>query len=137
MGVDKEPTTALQGGISHGKTVVGIWNLHVRITREDQQWFAQGFEIDNAACGTSQKDVKKKFQDGMAATIHEHLKLFGTIEGFLTPAPAVAWLELKKTPGKQHTYTQIGIHKLFPDQSVQDVFPFDGIEYRESELLYA
>ena len=85
MGVDKEPTTALQGGISHGKTVVGIWNLHVRITREDQQWFAQGFEIDYAACGTSQEDVKKKFQDGMAATIHEHLKLFGTIEGFSYP----------------------------------------------------
>ena len=109
----------------------------MRITREDQQWFAQGYEIDYAACGSSQEDVKKRFQDGMAATIHEHLKLFGTIVGFLVPAPVGAWQELKKAPGKQHTYSQIRIHELFPEQSMQDVFPFDGIEYRESEMINA
>ena len=135
--MEKGPTTALQGEISESTTVVGIWNLHVRITCESQQWFAQGYEIDYAACGSSQEDVKKRFQDGIAATIHEHLKLFGTIEGFLSPAPAGAWQELKKVPGKQHAYSHVGIHELFPDQSVQDLFPFDGIEYREPELLNA
>ena len=60
MGMEKEPTTALQGETLQGKTVVGIWNLHVQITREDQQWFAQGYEIDYAACGSSQEDVKNK-----------------------------------------------------------------------------
>ena len=133
-----EPTMAMQGEVSQGTAVVGIWNLHVRITFENKQWFAQAYEIDYAACGSSFDDVKQRFQAGLAATVHEHLVVFGTIKNLLSPSPADVWQDLQKVPGaEQHTYSQVGVHELFPDQDLQAAFPFDGIEYRSPELARA
>ena len=127
-----KPTMAVQDKVSVGTTIVGIWNLHVAITCDDRDWFAQGYEIDYAACGTSLDDVKKRFQNGLAATIHEHLTLFGTIESLLVPAPPEAWKTL--AGAAQHTYSQVRAHELFPDQEMLAAFPFSGIEYSSAEL---
>lgn len=127
----KSPTLYVEGETPDGKAVVGVWNLHVRIATDDDCWFAQGFEIDYSAQGDSLADVKARFQHGLGATIHEHLKLFGTAEGILKPAPPEVWKELVKAPGSAHTHSQIGIHELFEDQDVIESFPFHGIEYQE------
>src|ERR1039458_1707330 len=78
----KLSTTAFHGvshdGIHH---VVGIGNLRVVIVPDGDFWFAQGLEIDYAVQGASEKDAKKKFEDGLEHTIEEHLKIHGTIEG--------------------------------------------------------
>ena len=95
-----KPTVYVEGETPDGKAVVGVWNLHVRIATDDDCWFAQGFEIDFAAQGDSLADVKARFQHGLTATIHEHLKLFGTAEGILKPAPPEVWKELVKAPAK-------------------------------------
>lgn len=125
-----DSTMALQGETLDGTMLVGIWNLHVRITCEDGHWFAQAYEIDYAACGSSLEDVKQRFQSGLATTVHEHLTLFGTIENLLTPAPIAVWHELKNVPrATQHSFSQIGKHELFTDLDSQAAFPFNGIEY--------
>ena len=134
-----KPTMAMQSETSDGSTVVGVWNLHVRITCEDGQWFAQGFEIDYAACGSSEEDVKNRFQNGFVATVHEHLTLFGGIDKLLNPVPGDIWQDLRKVSGAtQHRYSHIGVHELFSEQDdVLAAFPFDGIEYSTPESAAA
>ncbi len=102
-------------------TLVGIWNLHVMVTTDDGSFFAQAFEIDYAAQGGSLDEVKHNFESGLCDTIHEHLKVFGSIESMIQPAPAEVWQELAKVtvPEMQHEYSQVSLHYL----------PFKNIEY--------
>ena len=101
---------------------VGIWNLHVIVTHDDGSWFAQAAEIDYAAQGESLDDVKTRFQDGLCATIHEHLKVYGHIDHFIQPAPADVWKEVLKAEPDHHEYSQVSFH-MVPS------LPFKGIEY--------
>lgn len=114
------------GGVVAAAAV--LWNLHVRITRDDEHWFAQGYEIDYAAEGDSLDDVKLRFQCGLSATIQEHLKIFGTAAKLLMPSPAEVWQALNKSPGSSHTYNQVGAYK-FDDPSIQASLPYSAIEY--------
>ena len=88
----------------HGKTndgknhVVGIGNLRAVIVQDNAHWFAQGLEIDYAAEGSSLDDVKKQFEDGLLATVEQHLKTYGGIEHLLCVAPSEAWAPLLKDP---------------------------------------
>jgi len=70
--------------------------LRVMITRDGSGWFAQGLEIDYAAGGNSIEDVKGRFQRGLEATIHEHLKVFGSIEHLMKLAPSEEWQSYTK-----------------------------------------
>lgn len=74
--------------------VVHIGNLRVLIVNDDSSWFANGLEIDYAAQGSSLKDVKHRFERGLAATIDQHLKVYGSIDRILKPAPEDVWVEL-------------------------------------------
>lgn len=121
-------TLYVEGEIDSGQMAVGLWNLHVRITNDADYWFAQGYEIDYAAEGSSLEDVKTRFQCGLSATIHEHLKIHGTAEKLLTPAPQEAWQALRDAPGSRHTYSQQGIY-TFMDPSIMDSLPYPAIEY--------
>lgn len=115
----------------HGKTddggthLVGIGNLRVIITNENESWFAQGLEIDYAAQGVSLEDVKKRFGQGLHATIKENLKLFGTIENLLHAAPHDVWVELWKCGKEFKRYTQIAVHEIPTEAQL----PFQKIEY--------
>jgi hypothetical protein len=118
---------AIKGSKNHSgeatKNVgVGIWNLHVMITNDDGSWFAQAFEIDYAAQGSTLDDVKARFETGLYATIDEHLKVFGGLKQLVQPAPPEVWQELLETCNEEHQfeYSQISVHKL----------PFKNIEYR-------
>src|SRR5689334_16646461 len=108
--------------------VVGIGNLRVVIVPDGESWFAQGLEIDYAVQGTSESDVKKKFEYGLKATVEEHLMIHGTIENLLKVAPPDEWKEFLGDPsGRRKLYSQVTSHVL------QGVLPFDGIHYLVAE----
>jgi hypothetical protein len=109
---------------------VGIWNLRVLIVPDGRFWFAQGFEIDYGVQGDSVADVKKKFEEGLRATIHHHLRIFGAIDHMLKVAPNEEWLDLWKTSKAQEKrYSQISMHEVMTQRA--NVLPFKNIEYTE------
>lgn len=105
--------------------VVGIGNLRVIIVPEGNFWFAQGLEIDYAAQGTSKADVKKEFEDGLMATVEQHLRMYGTIEKVLKVAPPEVWNDFLYDPNAiRNFYSQVSHHQI-------EALPFTGIEYIE------
>ena len=82
-----------------------IDSLRVVLTKDGDQWFAQGLEVDYAAAGSSQDDVKSRFEQGLAATVREHLKVYGSVEKVLRVAPQSAW-NLWLTHGESYKFTQ-------------------------------
>jgi hypothetical protein len=113
--------------------IVGIGNLRVIIVQDESCWFAQGLEIDYAAQGKSLDDVRTQFEEGLCRTIHEHLRVYGTIINFLKPAPREIWQELlyDKLAGINR-HSQISWHEKFPSKSVPNL-PFEGINYIQQE----
>ena len=89
---------------------VGIWNLHVMVTRDGDLWIAQGLEIDHVAQGSSSAEVKQLFQEGFLATINEHLKRFNSIEGMLVGAPREVLLEFDDLALRPLLYTHVSLH---------------------------
>jgi hypothetical protein len=117
-------TVAIQAKDPNGtRHAVGLWNLHVLIVPDGRFWFAQGLEIDFAVQGDSVADAKKQFENGLEATIHHHIRIFGDIQKLLHVAPNEVWLDLWNTAKAQHkSYSQVSIH---------DLTPFHQIEYAE------
>lgn len=108
----KKSLTATAIHETDGEThIVGIGNLRVIICKDGTGWFAQGLEIDYAASGESIADVKKNFQNGLRGTIDLHLKINGTIEKFLSPAPREVWKDLYWSNGRQYRFTQVSLHE--------------------------
>jgi hypothetical protein len=104
---------------------VGIWNLHVLVTNDDGSWFAQAAEIDYAAEGDSLNDVKQRFEEGLCATIHQHLKVYGHLDHMIQPAPREVWQELLKAtaPTMQQEYSQVSFHLLRFTQVEYTILP--------------
>ena len=70
------------------------------------------------------EDAQENFQDGLSATIHERLRVYGTIRGMLRIAPQEAWDLLLKADAKPHPVRQVSF------QAVEDVpLPFDNIQF--------
>src|SRR6476660_3872107 len=115
---------ALHGTTKDGTNIVGIGNIRVFITPDENNGFAQALEIDYAAQGNSLEDVKKSFADGFCATIHEHLKIFGNIEKLLKPAPPEVWAEVFGSGSKLRLYSQLSFHKNLPS-----MLPFSGVDF--------
>lgn len=67
--------------------VVGIGNLRVAIESDGKSWTAQGLEIDYIAQGSDLEDAKKQFEDGLACTIHQHLRIYGNIDSYCRLRP--------------------------------------------------
>ena len=124
-------TSAMAFHNKNGDThVVGIGNLRVIICKDiDGVWFAQGLEVDYAANGHSVKEVKKNFEEGLAATLDLHIKAYNQIELFLNPAPASVWKELWKA-GRHFEYSQISMHA---DLAKSLGCVFDGVTYIETK----
>jgi hypothetical protein len=127
----KKPKAAIafQAKIKDGPSFVGIGNLRVVIMQDDDSWFAQGLEIDYVAQGKTIEDVKKHFENGLEATVDEHLRIFGSIENLLKVAPQEIWNEmfLGGTTNKRYRYSQLTIHSF--EESLKKSLPFDGIQY--------
>ena len=87
---DKMSTLHLKNGDTH---VVGLNALRVLLVKDGNDWFAQGLEVDYFAGGSSVDEAKKNFEDGLAKTIHEHLRMHGNLEKLLQVAPQSVWSE--------------------------------------------
>ena len=125
-------TTAFQGSDYRGSHVVGMWDLHVVIVPDGNHWFAQGLEIDYAAEGDSLEDARVRFQSGLAATVHEHLKVNGGIDGLLRVAPQEAWDLAFAASAKPHEFSQVATHQI-SDQS-EPILPFRGIQFIQQQV---
>jgi len=129
---------AFEGKNKDGNTdVVGVGNLRVFIVQEDGMWFAQALEIDYAAQGSTLEDVKSNFEQGFCATIHENLRVYGTIENILKPAPQSIWKELlyDVTVDNKLRFFHVSTHK-FPEK-IQQALPFEAISYVQPPELAA
>ena len=108
---------------------VAIWNLSVLIVPDGDFWFAQGLEINYGAQGTSVEDAQTNFQEGLLATICQHLKVHGNIERLLKFAPSDILVEAAKNKSLIQRFAQVSFHEI-ADSHVQGLLPFDGIDYR-------
>jgi len=95
---------------------------------DDGSWFAQGLEIDLCAQGSSLADVKTRFENGLCATIHEHLKTYGDIKGVLQVAPQEVWDEFFAAKPQTSLYSQVSLHEF------HEALQFSGIEYYEKAV---
>lgn len=124
--------------MSDGNTHVGVKSLRVVLSHDETGWFAQGLEIDYAAAGSSMADARSNFVNGLALTVHEHLKLYGDIGKLLRVAPAEAWKSFFEAPADaiKATYSTISAHQLLERISssktadkIASTFPFEKIEF--------
>lgn len=122
----RKVTAAFHGKSKDGsKSVFGILNLRVVITPDGDNWFAQGLEIDYASSGTTPDDVRSRFEAGLAATVHEHLKIYGSVERILKVAPPEVWKEMYSLASGEHfRFSQISFHR-----ELKEALPFHGIDY--------
>ncbi|MGA2742248.1 MAG: hypothetical protein ABSG65_33015 [Bryobacteraceae bacterium] len=99
------------------------------------RWITLPLQVDYAASGSSVEDAKVQFQNGLRATIHHNLRMFGTIENILKVAPNEEWLKLWHTAKGQHkVYSQVSFHELVKDMGISEELPFTTINYTEVRL---
>lgn len=123
-------TATFHGADEAESHVDGILDLRVVIVPDGSAWFAQGLDIDYAVQGETLDDAKSKFQSGLAATVDEHVKAFGTIKGVLRVAPQEAWDLMYAAPARSLRYSRL-TERQIPKGS-DSVLPFRGIQFIES-----
>jgi len=112
---------------------IAISNLHVLIVPEGKGYFAQAFEIDYGVQGSSVEEVKKRFEEGLAVTLHHNIDIFGTIRNILRPNPD--WYTLKEqTEGSEYDFSCTQWSKVSPIVAT-DMFKF--IEYQSVRAIAA
>ena len=110
--------------------------LRVVVTQDEGQWFAQGLELDYAAAGTTEEDVKTRFAQGLGATINEHLQIYGNIERVVKVAPQDAW-NLWLIGDRHYTLDHVSIHHLQESAPAVQELPFSGIAFLGKPLTGA
>lgn len=107
--------TALHAEGDDGFHFVGLDSIKVLLLNEDRVWIAQGLEIDYAAQGDTEKEVKERFERGLMKTIDAQLQVSGTIDGVLKVAPTEVWSQyFEAAKGKRLLYSQGSIHLVQP-----------------------
>lgn len=108
---------------------VAIWNLSVLIVPDGKFWFAQGLEINYGAQGDSVEDAKHNFEEGLIATVNQHIAVHGDIKRLLKFAPSEILQEAAESKSLIKRFTQVSLHEIMTPE-VQQALPFDGIDYR-------
>jgi hypothetical protein len=67
-----------------GKHRIAIDGLRVWLFQEDDQWIAQGIDIDYAASGETVERAKEMFELGFCLTLVENIRRYGSIERFVS-----------------------------------------------------
>jgi hypothetical protein len=90
-----------------------------------------GHRPGHAAGGTSLDDAKRRFEQGLHATVQAHLERFGTIERLLKTPPAEEWISLVQR-GQNFEFSSTSVHDL-RDKSL----PFRHLAYIEGHAKAA
>ncbi len=125
FGKGKHAAKAVKTDLPGGEhQAVGIYNLHVLIVPDGSGWFAQAFEIDYGVQCNSLEEVKKRFEEGLAATIQHNVDIYGGIDNMLHPNQD--WYAFKaQTQGAEYDYSCVEVFKVSPKLASQ----FNLIEY--------
>jgi hypothetical protein len=125
----KAVKTDLPDGEHHA---VGISKLHVLVVPDGKGWFAQAFEIDYGVQGNSIEEVKKRFEEGLAATIQHNVDIFDTITNILHPNPD--WYALKaETEGAEYDYSCVSVFPVAAKLALTS--PFSQLKMIEYETV--
>ena len=135
----RNETLAVQRQEADGTVVVEFWNLHVCVGQDEGLWFAQGYEIDYVASGYTEDEAKHNFEVGLAMTVRNHVRMFGTIEKLLVPAPHEVWMRLLQASSAAGPSPLLVKKKqdIFSDEALLGAFPFHGIAYAGESMEYA
>lgn len=144
----KKPQQATALHLTDGNDhLIGIKALRVLLSKDGNCWFAQGLDIDYAAAGATLDEAKSNFEQGLALTVSQHLKLHGSIDKFLVVAPQEAWDEFYKTDSEcthlrlttfqLHQMKQLVEKKNVKAKAIQHSFPFNKLAFIEPQLLAA
>jgi len=114
FGKGKHAAKAVKTDLPGGEhQAVGIWNLHVLVVPDGNGWFAQAFEIDYGVQGNTPEQVKKRFEEGLAATIQHNVDIFEGINNMLHPNQD--WYTLKaQTEGREYDYSCVEVFRVSP-----------------------
>ena len=129
----KRRASAVRGVTTGADHVAGIGDLRVLLVEEDGAWHAQGLEIDCVAQGGSVERAKENFEVGLHAMIRENLKILGSIERLLTPAPPEIWKERLSPRARAKRLSHLSVHRIGRMSEVASLLPFDGIAYLRAE----
>jgi hypothetical protein len=123
-----DDASAIHTEASDGKHhAVGVWHLHVLVTPESNGWFAQAFEIDYGVQGSTPDEAKKRFENGLVATIHHNIDIYGHINHLLK-VNRDWWAQKAAAKGLEYDYAFISMHEIAPKAA--PLLPgFGGIEY--------
>jgi len=111
---------------------VCIHSLRVLIEPDGDGWFAQGLEIDYAAGGDSIEDVKRRFEEGLRATIQENLREFRTLDHMMVPAPPEEWRRFARQSEK-YAFQMVS---FFRREDAPQNFPYESITYLEPRVAH-
>ncbi len=124
----EDTPTAIHGDLGDGDHIVGIGNIRVILFKEEPYWYAQGLEIDYLSQGDTMEAAKDSFEKGLTYTIHENLKLHGTVDPVLKVAPQEMWSQILQPSVLSHKYTQVSFH-LNIEEPRPVLLPFQAIQY--------
>lgn len=112
------PAVAIHAQTKDGENhIVGLGNIRVLLMPEGPGWFAHGLDIDYAAQGDTVEEAKREFEDGLVATIHEHLRIHGDLANLLIPAPAEVWGLVNDRHTELKLYTTVSAHHLIRENT--------------------
>jgi hypothetical protein len=119
-------SVAVHGSADDVHHVVGLGNIRVIIVPDGSSFFAQGLEIDFASQGSTVEETKKNFEHSLCATIEQHIKIYGHINGLLQPAPLPVWQELVADKiAMRNRFWLVSEHTIEP----RGKLPYEGIKY--------
>lgn len=107
-------------------TEVDVRLLRVIILADSEGWYAQGFEMDHDAEGSSLEEVKERFETGLAGLVRAHLDLFGHLSTLVGPTPQETCDSML---GDHLSFTSTCLS--FSDRDDLKPLPFSGICYME------
>lgn len=110
-----------QDGVHH---IVGLGNIRVILMPDNDGWFAQGLEIDYAAQGENIEDAKHQFEEGLDATIREHLRVHNDIRRLLVVAPNDIWRLVSDPNVRLNRFFSVTSHQVIRDNT-----NYEGIDY--------
>jgi len=114
-GSDEPMAVHAQEGENH---MVGIGPIRVLLLNDDGGWFAQGLEVDFVASGDSVEEVKHNFGNDLCQTLHENLRVHGSIAPVLKAAPPEFWARYFEL-SQSLKYWQVSTHTI----EVKDKMP--------------
>lgn len=135
----KSGTRAVHARTADGSNhAVGIGNLRVVLLQDGDKWFAQAYEIDYAAEGTTLANAQKNFERGLELTIHAHLEAYGSIDRLLVPVSPTTFQKLAVSAAVHpYRYSHVSFHSLSKlTRALRKLAPAGQLSFPYDQIVY-